>query len=113
MWCQHTADSLVKRVVDIDCKDVTFGKLNWSVLEFANTNFRSLQVNQHPDVPAMSVGAFARDFGALHMVFRRVVGKVQAYNIHTGLDQLIQHLGVICRGPRVATIFVLRSNLIP
>ena len=58
--------------------------------------------------PAGGGSGLTHHAGAVDVVLRLAVREVQADNVYTGLDEALQHLGVLEAGPRVATILVAR-----
>ena len=62
------------------------------------TSHRALQVDEHANMPAMRRSTFTCHLGALHVHFGQIVREVQSDYIDTGLNQLVEDLGVVGRG---------------
>lgn len=70
---------------------------NLAFFELLNAYLGALQVTQYANLTTMGTSPVADPFCTFDMFFRGAVGKVNPHNIDTGLDDLVQHLGVIGR----------------
>src|SRR3990167_215591 len=85
----------VERMAGVDDELVALGQRDGAALELANAYFRALQIHDDTDVPAVRLAALACRFGALGVDFIPVMREIEPRDVHPGLDQLVEDLGVV------------------
>jgi hypothetical protein len=90
------ADALLvaQFAVGIEDEAIAVVQVDLAVLELADADLRSLQVDQDADGTAARLGQRAHQVGALDVFFRRAVREIQAHDIDARLDHPVQDLGI-------------------
>lgn len=73
-------------MIHIQYKSFALRKRYPAIDEFADPDFRALQVRHNADFTLVCLGALAHGFGAAHMNFVLVMREVEAHHIYAGLD---------------------------
>ena len=71
----------------------TVHQVHAAFLEPHDPNLRTLQITQQADVATAVIGSLAQLAGALTMLVRAAVRKIEARDVKPGFDHLAQYLG--------------------
>ena len=75
--------------------------LDLAILEFADADLRSLQVAHDAHGAAGLAAGRAHHLGALQVILRAAVRKIQPDDIHAGAEHLLEDFGIVrCRAER-------------
>ena len=88
------AGLVAQRAGGVENERVALGQRDLVVLELADADFRALQVDQHADGAAARARQRAHQFGAVDMVLRGAVGKIEAHHIQAGFHHPVQGFGI-------------------